>query len=239
MPRGTIRSKSAILTLWGCLILIALSVWRSSGIAPAEAPVLLREWLEDFGLLKAAGVYMVLYTIRPILLFPGMWLSIASGLVFGPWLGVFFTLIGANFSAVVAFLIARHLGRDWVQSKETGVVKKWDSRLRENGILTVMILRLLYLPYDGVSYGCGLTSMNLGDFAVGTFIGILPGTIMFVLLGGAVSPHAGGTVAILGVEMPRRIFVLSLSLFFFALGLAIATFIHRSVPGAGDEGGRG
>ncbi len=224
------RAKALLVLAWTVLLLVAFSVWKKSDISLTDVPELLQAWLVEFGFFKAVLIYIVLYTIRPIIFFPGSWLSIASGVIFGPWFGVLFTLIGGNLSAIFAFLIARHLGRDWVKSKETGVVKKWDHRLCQNGIVTVMIMRLLYLPYDGVNYGCGLTSMKLRDFIIGTFIGIIPGTTTFVLLGGTASSQAGGMITLLGVDVSRRLFVFLLSVFFFALGLAIAKLIRRLVP---------
>lgn len=224
-----IRLKSVVLILWGFLILFLLNLWMGSGVSFTQVPYIVQEWFRGFGLFSSALIYISLYTVRSITFFPGMWLSIASGLIFGPWFGVLFTIIGGNISSLVAFLAARYLGRDWVESREKGFMQKWDGRLRENGMVTVMILRLLYLPYDAVSYGCGLTSMKLSDYVRGTFIGTLPGIFTYVLLGGVASSYSSGTVALFGYEISQRLFVLLLSVLFLILGLSIAKMLNASL----------
>jgi uncharacterized membrane protein YdjX (TVP38/TMEM64 family) len=184
-------------------------------------PYLLESWLTQFGLWRAALIYVLFYTVRPLILFPASLLTIASGLVFGPVLGIIFTIIGENASANFAFFLARWFGRDLVASheQEGSLAAKWDERLRRNGMVTVLVMRLIYLPFDLVNFACGLTSMRQRDFAIGTFIGILPALISFVLFGG---------VAAAGNQY--RLLTLGLAILFFLLGLFIARFFRRREP---------
>ena len=160
--------------------------------------------------------YIFLYALRPLVFFPATLLTIASGLLFGPWFGILFTIIGENASANFAFLLARWFGRSWVGKNESLPVRSWEQRLSSNGLLTVLIMRLLMLPFDAVNYGCGLTSMRQRDYAIGTFIGILPALISFVLLGGTGAA---------GVQ--NRSLLLVLSILILLLGLAIASYLKR------------
>ncbi len=210
------RKKVLFAAFWGLLFATALFVWYRSGISLTEVPNLLHRQMEAFGLLKSALLYIVLYTVRPLILFPATLLTISSGLIFGPWLGILFTIIGENASANLAFMIARWLGRDWIKTHEHGVFIKWEKRIEEKGLITVLIMRLIYLPFDAVNYGCGLTSMKQFDFFIGTLIGILPGLISFVLFGGTASA---------GQE--QRFFIFGSALFFFFLGLIIARLLHN------------
>lgn len=172
--------------------------------------------MHDIGLIKSALIYIVIYAVRPLILFPATLLTIASGLIFGPWLGTIFTIIGENASANLGFALARWFGRKTVESHLTVVVSRWDEKLQQNGIVAVMTMRLIMLPFDAVNFGCGLTAIRQRDFAIGTFIGILPSLIGFVLLGG---------IAASGVQ--NRILVLSLSVFFMLLGFGIAHYLKR------------
>ena len=165
---------------------------------------------------NAALFYIVFYTIRPLILFPASILTIASGLIFGPWLGILFTIIGENMSANFAFLLARWFGRSVVVNHETDKLKRWDKKLEENGVITVMTLRLIMLPFDMVNFACGLTAIRQCDYAIGTFIGIMPALIGFVLIGGVASS---------GTE--NRLLVLFLSIFFVVTGIALATWIKK------------
>lgn len=202
--------------LWLLLLLAAAVLWWRSDIALTEIPDLLHGWLSALGLPMAALIYIVFYVLRPLIFFPPSLLALAAGLVFGPWLGIVFTIIGENLSAVFAFLLARWFGRQAVAAHEHDLARRWDERLRRNGLVAVMIMRLIYIPFDVVNFGCGLTAISLRDFTLGTFIGVLPSIIAFVLLGGAGAAGVG-----------RRLDVLILSIVFFFFGLILARWLHR------------
>jgi len=203
-------------SLWLSLFLLTLTVWWNSGIALTEGPVLLQQWLQDVGLINAGLVYIVVYAVRPLVLFPATLLTVASGLIFGPWLGTLFTIIGENASANFGFTLSRWFGRISVEKHLSDSLLLWDARLRENGLLAVLTMRLIMLPFDAVNFGCGLTAVRHRDYAAGTFIGILPSLIGFVLLGGVVAP---------GVQ--NRALIVALSILFMLFGLGIANVLKR------------
>lgn len=200
---------------WAALLLLSIYLWQQSGLPLREVPYRLEAELERFGLWKAALIYIIIYALRPFILFPATLLTVSSGLLFGPWLGILFTIIGENASANVAFSVARWFGRDWVRRKGGISLQKWEGRLRENGLVTVLILRLIMLPFDAVNYGCGLTAVRHRDYALGTFIGILPALIAFVLLGGIGSAGA------------NRLWLLVGSVLFLVLGIGLARWLGR------------
>lgn len=214
MPR--LKLKWLLGTLWGLLLLTAIIFWLQSGLPLQEVPYWLEVQLERFGLWRAALLYILIYALRPFLLFPATLLTVSSGLLFGPWLGILFTIIGENASANVAFSVSRWFGRDWVKQKTELSLQKWEQRLAENGLVTVLILRLIMLPFDAVNYGCGLTAVRHRDYAIGTFIGILPALIAFVLLGG---------LGFAGAQ--NRVWLLVGSLVFLLLGILLARVIGR------------
>jgi len=211
--------KRVVSVAWGSCFAAALVLWLRSGLAPGDVPLRLHEWLKDFGLLRAAGIYVILYSVRPLVLFPATLLTLAAGLVFGPWLGILFTVVGENASANVAFALARWLGRDWIGAHAYGTILRWDRRLRDNALVGVLLMRLVYLPFDAVNYGCGLTSMRHRDYFLGTFFGILPGLVSFVLL--------GGTAA---ARVQHRPLVLASAAVFFVAGLLLASRLRHLAP---------
>lgn len=214
------RTFKALFTgIWALALAAAVWGWIRSGLEFRYVPELLEAWLSQFGLGRAALIYIVLYTVRPLVLFPATLLTIASGMLFGPWLGILFTIIGENVSANFAFWIARWLGRSWVDDREEGRIRAWDGKIRENALTSVLLMRLLYFPFDAVNYGCGLTSMRQRDFFIGTFLGILPALVTFVLLGGAGAA---------GVE--NRILLFGSAVFFFVIGLIVAKLLKRVSP---------
>lgn len=74
----------------------------------------LRSWIDGFGVWGPL-VYMLIYAIAPSFMMPGLPLTVIGGILFGPLWGTIYVLIGATVGASVAFLIARHMGRSWVE----------------------------------------------------------------------------------------------------------------------------
>ena len=217
MVRGNVSPLKLVFgSLWLGLFLSALILWWRSQLALTEIPLLLEQWLNDVGLFNAALIYIVIYVVRPLVLFPATLLTVASGLIFGPWLGTLFTVVGENASANLGFALARWFGRKTVKAHSTELFSRWDEKLKQNGIIAVMSMRLIMLPFDAVNFGCGLTAIRHQDYAVGTFIGILPSLIGFVLLGG---------IAASGVQ--HRTLVLCLSILFMLFGFGIAHYLKR------------
>lgn len=208
--------KMIAATLWLGLLLSALVLWWRSQLPLRSIPTLLEQGLRDFGLYKAAAVYMLIYAIRPLILFPATLLTVASGLIFGPWLGTLFTILGENVSANLAFMLGRWFGRKSVERHSGDPIRRWDEKLKHNAIVAVMTMRLIMLPFDAVNFGCGLTGMRQRDYALGTAIGILPSLIGFVLLGG---------IAASGVH--NRLLVLGLSGVFMLSGFGLAHYLKR------------
>ena len=128
-------------------------------------------------------LFVVLYTIRPLLFFPSTLLTLLGGFLFGP-LGILYTVLGGNASAMFAYGIGRYFGQDVLDDEEnSGLIQKYTKRMRENSFETVLIMRLLLLPYDLVNYAAGFLKIHWQAFLVATAIGSLPGTISVVLLG--------------------------------------------------------
>lgn len=202
--------------LWGGIFSLAFILLWQSQYALADFPVLLEQWLDQVGLIQASLLYLGLFAVRHLLLFPPTLLTIAAGLVFGPWLGALLTIIGENASANIAFSMSRWFGRKTVEERETEMMSRWDERLSQNGIVSVMTMRMIMLPFDAVNFVCGLTSMRQRDYAIGTFLGILPALIGFVLLGGVAA-----------ADVNHRLWVASLSVLFMLLGFGLARKLQR------------
>ncbi len=71
-------------SIWACGFLLVLGLWLQADIPLRETPQALERMLREFGLYRAAFCYIILYTVRPLILFPATLLTISSGLLFGP-----------------------------------------------------------------------------------------------------------------------------------------------------------
>lgn len=176
--------KKVILVNWFLLIAAAAYFFGKAGVPIKEMPEALRAFIERQGNMGPL-IYIALYTLRPLIFFPAVIMTMASGLIWGPLWGTTFTLIGENLSAAFAFFLARWVGKDLFAEGDIRLLRGINKHLREHGFMTVLITRLIYLPFDAVNYGCGLTAVRFWEFASATFIGIIPGVITFVYFGAA------------------------------------------------------
>ncbi len=146
-------------------------------------PGRIRETVLSFGL-WAPAVYLLLFSIGPVFMWPEMVLAMAAGLAFGPLWGTLLTILGATMGGTLAFLVARYLGRDFVKRFFRGRLKMLDEKSAEHGFKIIFFLRLIpVVPFNALDYAAGLSKIQLGDYALGTFLGIMPGAFAYVNLG--------------------------------------------------------
>ena len=130
-------------------------------------------------------LFIVLYTLRPLIFFSALVLSVGAGFLYGPVLGILYTVIGANLGASLAYLIGTFFGRGVLaqSSDHQGRWQGYADRLRRNAFETVLTMRFLFLPYDLVNYLAGFLRVRYTPFIWATVLGSLPGTVAFVLFG--------------------------------------------------------
>lgn len=132
----------------------------------------------------APMVYIIMFALVPLTLFPDSILAIGGGLIFGLGKGYIYTLIGALIGASLSFYISRKLGRNFVKKLTKEKLDNIEEMINSKGFFVVLILRLIPLfPFDIISYGAGLTSIKYKDFLIATIIGTIPGILVFTNIG--------------------------------------------------------
>lgn len=138
-------------------------------------------------------VYILVYSIRPLVLFPSSLLTLAGGFLFGPVMGVVYTIIASNISATIAFFIGRYFGEGLIKDDSTSsLIQKYARRMQEASFETVIVMRFIFLPYDLVNYVAGFLGIRWLAFILASILGSIPGTISFVLAGASVEYFDGG-----------------------------------------------
>lgn len=163
-------------------------------------------------------VYMVLYAIRPLILFPATLLTALSGLLFGFWWGIFYTVIGENASASLAYWIGRFFGKD--MKLEDSIIGNWVEALRERPFVTVLFMRLFYVPFDLTNYGSGILKITWPAYGTATLIGIMPGLTTFVALGAALDLQRFNENGLTFDVFDPRFLASSVVIFIVSLGLS-------------------
>ena len=115
---------------------------------------------------------------------PASVVSIAAGVLFGFATGLIIVMAGALASAVVAFGLARMLGRAAVERVTSRRLRQVDALLRSRGLLAVIGMRLVpFVPFSTLNYLCGLSAVRFRSYLLGTPVGILPAATVYVTLG--------------------------------------------------------
>lgn len=167
---------------------IALSLFVALGVAvwilvPLPELEQVRQRVGELGPVGGV-VFVLLYAAITLTPMPKNVLSIAAGLVYGFGWGLLLVYLGALVGAAVAFALGRWLGRDAVESYTGSRVARFDELVRRRGFAAVLGVRLIpIIPFTAINYGAGLTAVRLRDYALGTALGIIPGTVAYVALG--------------------------------------------------------
>lgn len=169
---------------------IFVALIATLGVAVAFLPV--RDWLGAGVVWIEAhrglswAVYVAVYILATVLLVPGSLITLVAGFVFGLPLGVALVSAGSVLGASGAFLIGRFFVRGWVEGRIERLPRfsALDSAVGEQGFTVVLLARLSPLfPFNVLNYGLGVTSVRFRDYFFASWIGMLPGTVLYVYFG--------------------------------------------------------
>lgn len=114
----------------------------------------------------------------------GALLTITGGFLFGPVLGTVYVVIGATLGASALFLAARYAFADLLRAKAGAAIRKMEDGFRENAFNYLLLLRLVPLfPFFVVNLVPAFLGVTLRTYVVATFIGIIPGSFVYALVG--------------------------------------------------------
>lgn len=198
------------------LAVAGAAIWLAINRDDLDAASLER-LVRDLGTWAPFG-YVALFTAGTVLFVPGVLFGFAGGALFGPVWGTILNLAGGTLGAVLAFLVARHLGADWLRRKAGAKVDRLVAGVEAEGWRFVAVVRLVpFFPFNALNYALGLTRIHLWHYTVATFVCMAPATVAYTYLGYA------GREALAGGEAAVRTGLVALGLF------AIAAFIPRLV----------
>lgn len=175
------------------LLLLALPIAAAFGAAvvflPHDPEAVARLASAPAPLLAAAAV--AAWTLLTPSLVSGTLLAAATGMLLGGPLGMPVALVGATLGSVVAFLVARRLGRGPVEELAGPRLTRLRERIEQRPLLTIVLARLAPgSPATVLNYAAGLTRIRLRHFVAGIVIGGAPRVLAYTALGGAAAERA-------------------------------------------------
>jgi uncharacterized membrane protein YdjX (TVP38/TMEM64 family)/Fe-S oxidoreductase len=178
VSKGSMVKRIVVLLL----VIAGIFAIRYTGATRYLEQDTLRELIHGYGAL-APFIYMLVYTLAPTLFLPGLPITIAGGILFGPFWGVVYTITSATAGACLAFLISRYIARDWVDKKlRSPRWRQLDKGVEKHGWKIVAFTRLVPLfPFNLLNYAFGLTKIKFMHYALTTFVCMLPACIAFIV----------------------------------------------------------
>ena len=175
--------KSLNLIFW---ILIFAGIISALIFLPIERWLIhVLEWTKGMGLWGPV-IVACLYAVGAILFLPGSFMTMAAGFLFKVVLGTITVSVGSTIGACAAFMIARTFGRKWIAAR---IVKSrqftaFDHAVKFHAFKIIILTRLSpAFPYNMLNYAFGLTKIEFWKYALGSWVAMIPPTIMYTYFG--------------------------------------------------------
>jgi uncharacterized membrane protein YdjX (TVP38/TMEM64 family) len=170
----TINKFKALLFIFGYFVLVVI-IWHflSSYVIDKET---LRNFINGYGIFGPVVFILVTATIIVFVPISNYPVFMASGLIFGPWLGFFLNWVSIIVSTAVILLITKKFGRPLVNrlvSKKT--LKRYDGFAEKYGAFGLFVACVLPLfPDDELTYFAGLSSLTNRKILLAVIFGRIP-----------------------------------------------------------------
>ena len=179
--RGRIIKRIALVAFLGTAgwVLLATPVGREAVSPEGRARLVagIDRVVREAG---AAGplLFIAIYAGMALVL-PATVATAAGAFVFGPWLGFLCNFGGALIAATVAFLVSRHLLRDFAARFLVGPLATLDARAEKDGFAAIFYLRMLFFPFLPLNYAAGVTRIRFRDYFLATLLSLPLGSFVF------------------------------------------------------------
>lgn len=193
----------------------------------------MRQLLGALGFCYGAIGYVLLFVVASLLLFPGSALVIAAALLFGALWGTLLSLLAATLASACAFLLARHLGREWLLSRfgDRPLFQRITRGIDAYGVDFLIFTRLVPLfPYNIQNYAYGLTDIGFWRYTLISALTLLPGTWVYSYL--------AATLAEQGITWRVSVELLLCGVLLFALTQAARRVYRRCLTVVQDQPSR-
>jgi pyruvate/2-oxoglutarate dehydrogenase complex dihydrolipoamide dehydrogenase (E3) component/uncharacterized membrane protein YdjX (TVP38/TMEM64 family) len=194
------------------------------------------QWTENLG--PTGPIVVVgIYIVATVLFMPGSVITLGAAFIFGLLHSVIIVSIGSTLGACLAFLVGRTIGREWVAEKVRGSAKfsAIDDAVGQEGFKIVFLLRLSPIfPFNLLNYALGLTNVSFWKYALASWLGMIPGTVMYCYIGSAarsLTQVAAGEVVAGGMATQALFWVGLIAT--IAVALLVTRIATRAVKRAG------
>jgi uncharacterized membrane protein YdjX (TVP38/TMEM64 family) len=137
-------------------------------------------------------LYVLSFALLEPFFVPGVLFVVPAAIVWPLPLAFGLSLLGSIGAGIVGFGFARFLARDWVSQRVPERLHRWDERLEQRGLQTVIVIRLALFLMPLAHWALGISRVRFAPFVLGTAIGFIPGIAALTYLGEGVADWAQG-----------------------------------------------
>ena len=180
------RPKIVALLFWVMVVSAYWFIANHYDLPPDTMIKLLGDWFVSS--LFGRVLFILFFALQPLVFFPTTLMAILGGCLYGPIEGFFITLIGANGAGLTSYMVGRFFGQGMLtnEGQNDSLMHRYANYMRRNSFEAILIMHLIFLPYDLVNYFAGFLRVDWKPFVLGTALGSLPGILTFVLFGASI-----------------------------------------------------
>jgi len=171
------------------LLIIILFVVYQRFFLKGVTPEIIKEYILGLGSLAPVAIIAILTLLGIISILPNTPFVIASGYIFGTWLGALYGFIGIMLGNSIVFALSKTLGRPFVgKIVDKEELKQFNAFFEKRGVYSLAVIRLIPMfPADVISFAAGLTEMRFWTYTLITAATIIPPLIVQNFFGSALT----------------------------------------------------
>lgn len=180
------RRRALIFAGVALVVMGALAAaWRWTALGDWVEPAALAAWVRDAVRSAWAPLLIALmYIAANMVLLPNTLLNAGVILALGTGWGIAYALLGSLCAGTVYYALGRRYGEQRLQRLQIDRVDQIVEHLQRSGLPGLVLLRLLPIaPYTVVNLMLGAVGIGLPRFLIGTFLGLLPGSLAATAFG--------------------------------------------------------
>ena len=129
--------------------------------------------------------YFIVYVVLTTLSLPvALMLGLLSGFIFDLYSAIILISFASSFGATAAMLISRYLISDYINRKFLNEISLIDNEVNKHGAYYLFALRMSPIfPFFVINAAFGITKIKTLTFYLISQLGMLPGTIIIILIG--------------------------------------------------------
>lgn len=185
----TLRKAFVRLAVVIAALLGLAALWRWGPLSEFADADALESWIQALrGSWSASLAMLGAYVVGGLVMFPVLILTVATGLIFGPLVGLLVAASGSLLSALLGYAAGALLGRNTLRRMAGGRLDRVSRQLARRGLLSMTVIRLIPLaPFTVINLVAGASRIGMRDYLLGSALGMLPGIAVITLFSGQIA----------------------------------------------------